>query len=306
MKKSVLECFCLIMILLLPAQVATALDEATFELSKVTANIYAGKQSIPLYPLGLSPIPGPYLTVNLYLLASEDKSEVVLIDAPVLVPNPAGGAPLIDLLTPFLTTLNSEFPGATIKAVLLTHDHLDHISGSIMYFLGSAVPVYIGAEEVAANWNFKGEFDFPVELFFLNTLEPGDSIPFGTGQIKAVQLYGHTPGHLGYARTEENDGKINWLFAGDALHAPPEDYGGALDPYNITYCFRLQVLATDNPDIPAWIGNLETVAAQMTPKSRLFPAHGAIEAGVYWLSPAAYIDYTIGALQNPDFTSCQQ
>ena len=62
---------------------------------------------ITLYPLGLSPIPGPYLTVNLYLLASEDKSEVVLIDAPVLVPNPAGGAPLIDLLTPFLTTLNS-------------------------------------------------------------------------------------------------------------------------------------------------------------------------------------------------------
>ena len=305
MKQRVLGSLWLIMILVMTAPAASALDEATLDFRKVTANVYVGTQSIPLYPLGLSEYPGTYITVNFYLLACEDKSEVVLIDAPVVVVNSDGDI-LVDLLTPFGTILENEFPGAEIKAVLLTHDHLDHISFSIMHFLQSAIPVYISEEELAANEEEMGEFDFPVGLFYPNTLNPGDSIAFGEGQLKAIQLYGHTPGHIGYAFTDEAAGKINWLFAGDALHAPPEDYSGPTDPFDITYCFRLNVLAIDNPDLITWIDNLETVEKQLTPKARLFPAHGAVETGIYWRAPAEYIAYTIDAIQNPDATPCPQ
>lgn len=305
MKKRVLGNLWLIMILPLTAPVANALEEATLDFRNVAGNIYVGTQSIPLYPLGLSEYPGTYITVNFYLLACEDKNEVVLIDAPVVVVNSDGDI-LVDLMTPFATILENEFPGAEIKAVLLTHDHLDHISFSIMHFLQSAIPVYISAEELAANEEEMGEFDFPVGLFYPNTLNPGDSIAFGEGQLTAIQLYGHTPGHIGYAFTDEAEGKINWLFAGDALHAPPEDYSGPSDPFDITYCFRLNVLAIDNPDIIAWIDNLETVEKQLTPKARLFPAHGAVEKGAYWRAPAKYIAYTIDAIQNPASPLCPQ
>lgn len=300
MKKLILRCCCLF--LLFPFQ-ALALDEPTLEFEKVMGSVYVGKQNIPLYPFFVEQ-PGPYLSVNFFVVASEDKSELVLIDMPAVL-GEMGQPPAYDLLTPFMGVLAEDFPGAKIKAVLLTHDHIDHISGAVQYFMMNGIPVFVGDEELnvaPGEYDFESQTSIPLAAV-TQGIEPGYSLPFDGGIIKAVDLSGHSPGHMGYAFLPDGDeGKINWLFSGDALLAPPEDYGD--DPLNISYCFRLGILATDTYDPAAWMSNLETIQGKLTKRARLFPAHGSVEEGMYWLAPADYIGYTMQTFFAPDTSPC--
>ncbi|PLX84573.1 MAG: hypothetical protein C0618_11325 [Desulfuromonas sp.] len=303
MKKIIMECLFLFLTVSLCSSQALALEEPTLEFKKVIGSVYVGKQDIPLYPFFMNE-PGPYLSVNFFVVASEDKSELVLIDMPAVL-GEMGMPPQYDLLTPFLGKLSEDFPEAEIKAVLLTHDHIDHISGAVQYFMMNNIPVYVGAEELTTA---PGEYDFESQTgiplaYVAQGINPGFILPFDNGVIKAVHLGGHSPGHMGYAFSPDDDRvKINWLFAGDALIAPPEDYDNEM--LNITYCFRLEILATDTYSFNDWMSNLEAVQEVLTKRARIFPAHGAIDEGEYWLAPAEYLGYTIQTFFTPDTSPC--
>lgn len=285
MKKSIVGWLCFV-ILAMTASGALALSEPTFEFRKVIGNVYVGVQNIPLYPV-LSEVPGTYLSVNLYVIASEDHRELVLIDVP------AGAPGLPGVFPDFMAALQDNFPQAAIRAIFLTHDHVDH-SWSIVNFLGTGIPVYSSTADAEAA---HGPYDFPVE-FFSDQIDPGFTLPFDGGWLQAVNLKGHTPGQLGYAFYPDGlENKINWLFVGDALLSPLYD-GNQVDPFDITYFFRLQVLAFDTYSVPQWIESLDAVRQKVTAHAKLFPAHGAVREGVFWHEPTGYIDHTIAVLQS--------
>ena len=290
MRKLMLGCVCLITVF------AVMLDEAraqlfvpSIELEKVIGNVYVGRQAVPLE--GLFPVPGPgfYLVMNLYVIASEDRSEVVLVDAP--------GLP--DLWLPFMSALEAELPGATIKGVLLTHDHIDHC-WSAGYFINYGIPVYVSSAELIAP---QGGYDCPLATPPITPIDPGFSIILNDGAvITAIDLAGHTPGHMGYAYYSDGDGdddggKINWFFAGDAVLAPPLDYGANDDPFNITYFVRLRILVEDTYSFQIWEENIVGLKGLLTKHAKLFPGHGAVREGYFWQDPIGYIDHTVGVLQ---------
>lgn len=291
MRKLLLLLGCLIMVLAIMRNESHAqLSEPSFELEKVIGNVYVGKQGAPLDPI-MGTGPGTYLTMNLYVITSDDRKELALIDVPGLQED---AYPL--LLQLFLQSLKDEFPEAEIKGVFLTHDHIDHC-WSIGYFLGKGIPVYASSAEI--NYPVLGSYDVPLAWFpTIIPIEPGDSVSLGDGEtITAVDLTGHTPGHLGYAYyPDDGGGKINWFFAGDAVMAP-QDHGASPDPFDITYLVRQRVLAEDTYDREIWMEKLVELQGMLTKHAKLFPGHGAVREGYLWQNPAAYIDHTVTVLQ---------
>lgn len=282
MKKTILNCICLLTAIAIMQGVAQAeLYEPSFELEKVIGNVYVGKQGAPLEPI-LGTDPGTYLTMNLYIIVSDDRSEVLLIDGP--------GLP--ELLPLFLEAFESEFPDAEIRGVLLTHDHIDH-SWSTPYFALNGIPVYASSSEINAP---PGMYNMPL-ADFVTPIEPGFSVPLGDGVVMAVDLTGHTPGQLGYAYYPKGcEGKANWFFAGDAVLAPI-DHGGNTDPFDITYFVRLDMLVNDSFSYNIWEDNLVTLRQMLTKHAKIFPGHGAVREGYLWQDPNGYIDHTIEVLQ---------
>ena len=237
MKKLILlfVCFCSV-IGIMQNDVWSQANEASFELEKVIGSIYVGRQIVPVDSI-LGTGEGTYLMTNLYVIASEDRREVVLIDLP--------GLP--ELLTPLVEALETEFPLAEIKGVFLTHGHLDHC-WSVYDFLYSGIPVYASSAEI--NASPYGPYGLPLNGVAI-PIEPGDNFQLGDSIVSAVKLVGHTPGHMGYAYYPNGYGsKVNWFFAGDAIIAPV-DHGTNDDPFNITDNIRQDILDLDtyNPEI---------------------------------------------------------
>ncbi len=117
--------------------------------------------------------------------------------------------------------------GVPLKGVLMTHIHLDHISG--MPDVPKDVPFYTGPGE-AAEKKFENVFVQGMEDRFFDgrpaiqefqfTKDPDGKFEgvidvFGDGSLFAIQTPGHTAGHLSYlARTPA--GPV--LLTGDACH----------------------------------------------------------------------------------------
>lgn len=110
--------------------------------------------------------------------------------------------------------------GLTIKHLLDTHLHFDHVFGNEFLFNtfglqpeGSErdLPLYEHIDQQLSD--FLGLQDYPIHLPPLKRcLDDGDTVTFGTHTFKVIATPGHTPGGLDFYCAEE---KV--LFSGDSL-----------------------------------------------------------------------------------------
>lgn len=165
----------------------------------------------------------------------------------------------------------AEKEGSSIKRVLLTHAHTDHIGG--LDLLKKALPEIevIVSEQSARFMNndmslepgqadapLKG--DFPsVETKPTQTVKDNDMV----GSLKVVSTPGHTPGHI--SLYDERDGS---LVAGDAF----QTLGGVAVAGVIRWLFPLPGFATWHK--PTAAQSAEKMMA-LNPK-RLAPGHGRV------------------------------
>jgi hydroxyacylglutathione hydrolase len=91
--------------------------------------------------------------------------------------------------------------GLTLRAVFETHVHNDYVTGGYELARRTGAGYYLHADEHT-------EFDFA-------PLTDGDTVSFGTFEIRALHTPGHTPTHLSYVARE--GGRDVALFSGGSL-----------------------------------------------------------------------------------------
>lgn len=139
------------------------------------------------------------LGTNCYIAMDETTREAVVID-------PAANA--------FVIKNTLETMGATLRFVVLTHCHFDHV-GAAEELKSEYVPlVCLDREEgslSSPSINLSRGFGFPeIVLYADKTVADGDEIPFGNSSLKVIATPGHTVGGMSlYAE------KV--LFSGDTL-----------------------------------------------------------------------------------------
>lgn len=109
-----------------------------------------------------------------------------------------------------------------VRAILLTHAHIDHVTGVGAAKDALGVPVYLHrddlflyeqVEQQAAMFGMKASQPPPIDHFY-----DGEPIPFG--ELAAVVH--HTPGHCPGGvclQVRDDDAKADHLFVGDTLFA---------------------------------------------------------------------------------------
>ncbi|MBE2271565.1 MAG: MBL fold metallo-hydrolase [Anaerolinea sp.] len=143
---------------------------------------------------------------NAYLVGDTETNEAILID-------PVEKA---DLLHKMATDA-----GWTIKLILATHAHWDHVMASKALKALTGAPFYIHAEAVPMLQVlpqqglrfFNQEFPDPAEPDRLLTSEP-ETITVGSIALETLFTPGHAPGHLAFYMRAQGI-----VFSGDALFA---------------------------------------------------------------------------------------
>ena len=124
---------------------------------------------------------GPYDN-NAYLIVCPQTGDSIIIDAPT------GPGELLE-----------EAKGTQVKAILITHNHQDHLAGLKEIIDATGAPVQAHSEDAAA---------LPTPPSAL--VKDGDTITAGTITLKVIHTPGHTPGSVCYLVG-------NHLFSGDTL-----------------------------------------------------------------------------------------
>ena len=144
--------------------------------------------------------------VNTYVL-SDETNEAVIIDAGCYYEEEQ------EMLKQYI-----ERNGLTVKHLLNTHLHLDHIFGNAFVSRTYGVMPEASADDefllpktkdYCRMFGFKLNEETPS---IGNYLKEGDEIRFGNTVLKVIQAPGHSPGSLVYY-----NGKDNCLFCGDVL-----------------------------------------------------------------------------------------
>jgi glyoxylase-like metal-dependent hydrolase (beta-lactamase superfamily II) len=150
---------------------------------------------------------GPFLK-NGFIVGCETTREAVLIDPGDEIPG------LLSL---------AERNALTIRHILLTHAHVDHVTGVAAAKRALDVPVYLHrddlflyerAVESGAMFGLRVEPQPPIDVFY----QAGQAIPFGRYEVRPHHTPGHCPGGVCLQIGRQNaDGKE--LFVGDTLFA---------------------------------------------------------------------------------------
>ena len=142
----------------------------------------------------------PPLDNNNYVVIDEESHEAILIDCS----HPDDG--IMDYV---------KSQEATVKYILLTHGHLDHIMGVDYFQKKYQVPVYVAKEDepLMADINFWTQMlDWP-EMTVPKadkTLAEGEELTLGNNRIRVIKTAGHTQGGVCYLIGDN-------LFSGDTL-----------------------------------------------------------------------------------------
>ena len=133
-----------------------------------------------------------------------------------------------------------------VQAILITHNHWDHLEGFDIVTDRFKAPVGIGANDAHAIVDRRGYRD-PIDVSQDNILQVGDIT------IRCLDTPGHTPGSASYVLPGENPGSAPHVFTGDTLFPggpgksdSPEALGQIIE--SITS--RLLLLPTDTVVMP--------------------------------------------------------
>ncbi len=97
-----------------------------------------------------------------------------------------------------------------VQAILITHNHWDHLEGFDMVTSRFPVPVGIGANDAHAVADRDGYRD-PIDVSQDSILQIGEI------SIRCIETPGHTPGSTSYLLPGDSPGSNPHVFAGDTL-----------------------------------------------------------------------------------------
>ena len=183
---------------------------------------------------------GPVGT-NCYIVRNEDTMECFIVDMAACPPE-------------FASYIKNA--GLTVKAVLLTHGHFDHIMGLGRFLEEFPVPVYACAAEKelleSAQMNSSaGMLGQPYTFNGAQFMKDGDLLEIAGMKIRVIQTPGHTIGGCCYYIADENV-----LFSGDTL-------------------FRASVGRTDLPtgSMSALVRSVTDRLLVLPDETRVYPGH---------------------------------
>jgi glyoxylase-like metal-dependent hydrolase (beta-lactamase superfamily II) len=153
-----------------------------------------------------------------YVVHDLETKDAVIID-PVLDYDPVGVRVFHDSADAIVAFVREH--GLTVRGVLDTHAHADHLSGMHVLKERLGAPTAIGAHITAVQAYFAGVFDkgpaFRTDgSQFDRLLRDGEVVDFGSLRIEAIHTPGHTPACMTYRIKDA-------IFTGDAMFMP--DFG---------------------------------------------------------------------------------
>jgi glyoxylase-like metal-dependent hydrolase (beta-lactamase superfamily II) len=153
-----------------------------------------------------------------YVVYDPDSRDAVVID-PVLDYDPQGSQTSLESIEKVSAFLTEQ--RLTLRHILETHAHADHLTGAQLLKRRFGAAVVIGNRITDVQVTFKNIFDLPDSFAtdgsqFDRLLSDGQGLQSGTLQVGAIGTPGHTPACMTYQIGDA-------LFTGDALFI--EDYG---------------------------------------------------------------------------------
>lgn len=186
-------------------------------------------------------ITGP-IQVNTYILKDTETKEAVLIDV--------GGS--FDEIKKEL-----DEQGYTIKCILNTHGHFDHVLGeSTIQINNPEIPIYMHADDLPHLERLKEEMSYfglknnSQPLVINNFIDENSDLQIGKHKIKIFHTPGHSKGSLSFYID-------NKLFSGDAL-------------------FFRSIGRTDfyDGDYDTLINSIKTKLLSLPEDTKVYPGHG--------------------------------